>query len=44
VENLSLRKTATDNACVPEWTGMELGVTMPDGGQPVEENKDKEED
>ena len=42
-ENYGLRKAAADNAYAPEWNGMELGVTMPDGGEPVAEKKKEKE-
>jgi len=28
----------------PAWGGAELGVTMPDGGEPVEEEEEKEKE
>lgn len=38
-ENYSLRNAAYDTA----WNGAELGVTMPDGGEPVKKEKEEKE-
>ena len=38
-ENYSLRKAAYDTA----WNGAELGITMADGGEPVEKKAEKKE-
>lgn len=41
----SYRIWRTDLAATydPAWGGAELGVTMPDGGEPIEEEKKEEE-
>jgi len=42
----SYRAIRTDLAAAFDtgWTGAELGVTMPDGGEPIEEEKEEEKE